>query len=257
MILTTSNVIANVTPTITTGVSTDLAKNITDRDFSVSYTSSDQFRLTCDFGSTGVINYIAVAGTNIEGNKDGGSRVRCYDGDEIISTINVSTNQVVVISFESRSFTNLRIGLFNQSGSTPPQLTYAAAGVALNVPNGGEQSGFARQFLIRNIKSRSTVNNLGAPIAIIKKRVALTGTLKTPNMLKDYSENEWQTFLDFAYSDHFFILEQEDSAEFDATVFSGLNPSAYLCYEPANPKATAHAQTRSLNNQGSRALVRH
>jgi len=245
MILTTSNVIANVTPTIITGVSTDLTKNITDRDFSVNYTSSDQFRLTVSFGATSEINYIAVAGTNIEGNKDGLSRVRVIDNGELIATINVSTNQVVVIPFESRSFTDLRIGLFNQSGSTPPQLTYAAAGLTLAVPNGGEQSGFARQFLMRNIKSRSTVNNLGAPIAIIKKRVALTGTLKTPNMTKNYSENEWQTFLDFAYSDHFFILEQETVSP---GVSSGTNPSAYLCYEPTKPKATAHAQTRTLNN---------
>ena len=245
MIITTSNVIANVTPTISTGVSTDLAKNITDRDFSVSYTSSDPLRLTSDFGPTGFINYIAVAGTNIQGNKDGLSRVRVLDGDERIGTIFVSTNQVVVISFESRAFTNLRIGLFNQSGSTPPQLTYAAAGVALTVPNGGEIAGYTRQFLIRNIKSRTTVNNLGAPIAMIQKRVALKGTLNLPNMLKDFSETTWQTFLDFAYSDHFFILEQEiisDSPSF------GANASAYLAYEATNSKATAHAQTRSLNN---------
>ncbi len=245
MIITTSNVISNVTPTITTGVSTDLAKNITDKDFSVSYTSSDQFRLTADFGSTGIINYIAVAGTNIEGNKNGSSRVRVTDDGDLIATINVSTNQVVVIPFEARSFSSLRIGLYNDSGSTPPQLTYAAAGLSLTVPNGGEIAGYSRQWLTRNIKPRTTVNNLGAPIATIQKRVALKGTLSLPNMQKSFSENEWQSFLDFAYSDHFFVLEQESTSE---TVFQGSNPSAYMCYEAMNSKATAHQQTRSLNN---------
>jgi hypothetical protein len=163
----------------------------------------------------------------------------------LIATINVSTNQVVVISFEPRSFTNLRIGLFNQSGSTPPQLTYAAAGVSLTVPNGGEIAGYSRQWLTRNIKTRTTVNNLGAPIATIQKRVALKGTLSLPNMLKAFSDNEWQDFLDFAYSDHFFILEQDISTD---TEFQGVNPSAYMCYEAMNSKATAHQQTRSLNN---------
>ena len=246
MIITTSNIIANSTPTISTGVSTDLAKNITDRDFSVSYTSSDQFRLTVDFGATGVINYIAVAGTNIEGNKDGLSRVRCYDGSTLISTINVSNNQVVVVSFESRAFTNLRIGLFNQSGSTPPQLTYAAAGVALTVPNGGEIAGYSRQWLTRNIKQRTTMNNIGAPVASLQKRVAAKGKLSLPNMTKTFSEGEWQDFIDFAYSDHFFISEQLSNV--DVSGFTGTNPSSYLCYESINSKATAHAQTRSLNN---------
>jgi hypothetical protein len=245
MIITTSNVIANVTPTITTGVSTDLAKNITDRDFSVSYTSSDQFRLTADFGVTGLINYVAVAGTNIKGNGGGGSYVRIYDTSVVIATVNVSSDQVVVVPFTAKSFINLRVVIFNESGSTPPQLTYAAAGLSLTVPNGGEIAGYSRQWLTRNIKPRTTVNNLGAPIATIQKRVALKGTLILPNMLKAFSENEWQDFLDFAYSDHFFILEQDISTD---TEFQGVNPSAYMCYEAMNSKATAHQQTRSLNN---------
>ena len=213
MKITTTNVIANVTPTIITGISTDLAKNITDRDFSVSYTSSDQFRLTADFGATGVINYIAVAGTNIEGNKDGTSRVRVTDGGTIVGTINVSTNQVVVISFPEQSFTNLRIGLFNQAGTEAPVLTYAAAGVMIDVPNGGEIAGYPKQFLLRNIKQRTTVNNIGAPTAAIQKRVAKKVPLILPNMTKSFSENEWQDFLDFAYSDHFFVLERDDDDE--------------------------------------------
>ena len=247
MIITTSNILAGATPTIVTGVSGDLAANITDRDFSVNYTSSDQFRLTASFGATGAINYVAVAGTNIKGGLYGAdvSRVRVYDGSTLIATIKVTTDQVVVISFPSQTFTDLRIGLYNATGSTPPILTYAAAGVALTVPNSGEQSGYNRQFLTRNIKQRNTVNNLGAPTAAIQKRVALKGTLNIPNVLKSFSENEWQTFLNFAYNDHFFIKEQEDVV---VNEFAGSNPSAYLCYEATNSKATAHSQTRALNN---------
>ena len=245
MIITTSNVLAGLTPTLITGVSTDLAENITDRDFSVNYTSSDPVSLTASFGTTSAINYIAVAGTNIKGSANGLSHVRVTDGASIVATIQVTTDQVVVVSFPSQSFADLRINLYNDSGSMPPVLTYAAAGVALTVPNSGEQSGYSRQFLTRNIKQRNTVNNLGAPTAAIQKRVALKGTLNIPNVLKSFSENEWQTFLDFAYSDHFFIKEQDDVV---ISTLAGTNPGAYLCYEATNSKATAHSQTRALNN---------
>ena len=117
------------------------------------------------------------------------------------------------------------------------------------MPNGGEIAGYSRQWLVRNIKPRTTVNNLGAPIATIQKRVALKGTLSLPNMLKAFSEDEWQVFLDFSYSDHFFIVEQDTVFDQGSSiVFTGINPSAYMCYEAMNSKATAHQQTRSLNN---------
>ena len=247
MKVTTSNVISGVTPVIVFGVNGDIEQtpdNIVDRDFSTSYTSIDQFTLVTSFGPTGNIDYVAVAGTNIASTNGGTFQV--LNGTTIVATQAVSTNQVVVVTFPEQSFSDLRLLIINHAGDAQPQVTYCAAGQTLTIPNGGEIAGYNRQFLTRNIKQRTTLNNIGAPIAAIQKRIALKGTLSLPNMLKSFSENEWQTFLDFAYSDHFFILEQSDNV-FDVNLDTP-NASAYLCYESINSKATAHGQTRELNN---------
>ena len=245
MIITTSNVLSSYTPVVTTGPSTDDPLNILDADFSLLYKSSDLMRLTVDFGAVPSINYVAVAGTNIQGNKDGTSRVRVYDGSTLIRTINVSNNQAVVLSFTAQAFTNLRVGLYNDKGDLEPILRYVAGGTALTIPNGGEQAGYNRQFLNRNVTNKTTVNSLSAPVAQLKKAKQARGKLSLPNMTKAFSEGEWQTFLDFASSNVFFIAEQEAS---HVTEFQGTNPSCYLCYDLGKNLVASHAQTRSLNN---------
>jgi hypothetical protein len=247
MIVTTSNILSGVTPIIVFGVNGDIEQvpaNITDRDFSVSYTSIDQFTLVASFGATTDINYIALAGINLGDSGGGVVIIQDNQGNNYASQT-IETNQCIVLTFPTQSFNNLTVQITNNQGSNAPQLTYIAAGLTLTIPNGGEISGYNRQFLTRNIKQRTTMNNIGAPIAAIQKRIALNGVLKLPNMTKSFSENEWQTFLNFAYSDHFFILEQSDNPFSES---ADPNPSSYLCYETVNSKATAHAQTRALNN---------
>lgn len=245
MIVTYTNVIDGLTPTITTGASTDLPQNITDPDFSSLYKSSAADLLVAEFGAVGPCNYVATAGTNIKGAGNGQSYVRVYDGSEIVATINVSTDQVVVVSFEQRTFTNLKIVLKNFSGSTNPIIRYAAAGLAFTVPNSGETAGYNRQFLNRNTVNKTVINGLSAPVAQLRKQKQAQGTLTLPNMTKAFSEGQWQDFLTFADSNLFFIKEQEDAV---VNTSSGTNPSAYLCYDISNSKASSHPQTRSLNN---------
>ena len=245
MIISKSNVLNGALPSITTGVSTDLPQNLTDQDFSATYTSSNQFSLVAEFGVIAAINYIAVAGHNIKGDGSGTSYIRVYDANVVVSTINITSNQVVMVSFDPQSFVNLRVEIKNGAGTSNPAVSYIAGGLAFTVPNSGEVSGYNRQFLKRNIVSKTTINSEAAPIASLKKTKSAKGALNLPNMTKVFSEGEWQDFLDFSIDNYFFIKEQLDEV---ISVSEGTNKSSYLCYEVMNNSIKAHGETRSLNN---------
>lgn len=246
MIITISNILLGRTPTAFTGedITGDLSA-VTDPDFSTNYTSTDQFRLTLDFGVTSEINYVAYAGLKLKGNEDFTSRVRIRDGSEIIATNFIERNHCVLVTFEPRTFSNLRVGMFNAAGNGNPFISFIAAGVAITAPNFGETSGHNRQFLNRSIKKKTTLNNSAAPIASLQKKISAKGSLNLPNMTKEFSEGVWQNFLDFAVDNHFFMREQ---GEVENPVLTSFDQSAYLCYELQQNTVKAHSQTRALNN---------
>tara|TARA_R110000796_G_scaffold227015_1_gene343537 strand:+ start:1325 stop:2095 length:771 start_codon:yes stop_codon:yes gene_type:complete len=244
MIVTLSNRIAGRRPTMITGGSTDVPENVTNPDFSHIYVSSDPQRLTMSFGVVDECDYIAVAGLNIKGNGNGTSRVRVTDAGVLIRTVNVTDDQVVVIPFPKQSFTDLRIGLYKETGIGNPSVAYVAAGLSFEVPNGGEQAGYNRQFLARNNTNKTTVSGLAAPISQLRKKKQAKGKLSIPNATKEFSETTYQTFLDFASSNLFFINETEGSYP---STFNGTNPSCYLCYDLGNNSVSAHGSTRNLN----------
>jgi len=252
MIVTLSNKIAGRTPTMITGGSTDVPENVTNPDFSHIYVSSDPQRLTMSFGVVDECDYIAVAGLNIKGNGNGTSRVRVSNavsgapagGAVPIRTVNVTDDQVVIITFPKQSFTDLRIGLYKETGIGNPSVAYVAAGLSFEVPNGGEQAGYNRQFLARNNTNKTTVSGLAAPISQLRKKKQAKGKLSIPNATKEFSETTYQTFLDFASSNLFFINETEGSYP---STFNGTNPSCYLCYDLGNNSVSAHGSTRNLN----------
>jgi len=243
MIVTTSNILLGQTPTVSNGANPTFdPASVTDPDFSTAYTASQNDRLTFDFGATQSISYVAFAGINIAGNKDFTSRCRVRDGDTIIATTFIQRNNCVVVSFAERTFSNLRVGLRNGAEDLPPSVSFIAAGAYFTVPNSGEVSGYNRQFLNRNRKTKSSLNDLAAPTSYLTKKVVAKGVLNLPNMTREFSENEWQTFLDFSDENYFFIREQDPVGD------TTQNNSAYLCFEPSGIKVTAHAQTRELNN---------
>ncbi|HHZ68937.1 MAG TPA: hypothetical protein EYN67_09810 [Flavobacteriales bacterium] len=250
MIVTTSNILLGNTPTVIDGINAvfDTA-NITDPDFSTLYTSSSNSVLSVSFGATGAINYVAVAGVNIEGAKNFTSNLAVVNGSTVIARNFVSANGCIVATFPSMSFSDLRISLINASADKPPSIRFCAAGNALTIPNGGEQAGYNRQFLNRNRKTISSLNSLAAPTSYLVNTMAPKGTLKVPNVTKGFSENEWQDFLTFSDVNYFFVREQSPAPIIDgAGTQSTNNDSAYLCFEPTGIKTTAHGQTRSLNN---------
>jgi hypothetical protein len=245
MRLTTSNVLLGIQPNVSVGLSGDDPANVTDPDFSTSYTGSDNNQISFVFSATESINYVAVAGINIanptasEGNQ---SYVRVTDGTNIITTNYITRENCVMITFPAQSFNNLRVVVYNTLGNILPSVRFIAAGNYLQIPNGGESAGYNRQWLNRSIETKSNINNLAAPTSVLTKKVALKGSLKIPNVTKDFSETSWQTFLDFSFSNYFFILEQDQEGD----ILSG--SSAYLCFDPSNPKVTAHNSTRLMNN---------
>lgn len=242
MRISTSNILIGNEPTVSIGSSSDDPANITDPDFSTSYTGTDNNKLVFDFGATGLINYVAVAGVNIDGNKDYASYVQVIDANTLVTTNQVIRNNCVMITFEARAFSNLRVSLFNAAGNVLPAARFIAAGTYLQLPLGGENAGYNRQFLNRNNKTKSTLSNLAAPTSVLTKKVAPKASLSLPNMTKSFSEIEWQTFLDFSDENYFFIVEQDLQGEVTQ------NSSAYLCFDVTNTKVVAHPQTRGLNN---------
>lgn len=247
MLITKSNVIKDAVPTITNGLSTDRPENITDPDFSTSYGSSNPTRLGMDFGFVANINYVAVAGVNIEGAKDFTSGVLVRDTGTIITANYIERNHCILCTFPTRTFNNLRVELLNPTGNVNPRVHYVSAGQTLSVPNGGENAGYNRQFLQRNFQSKTQLNANSAPVATITKKMQASGRLTIPNSSKAFSEGEWQDFLDFSEEEFFFIQEQQPEPIFvSGERMDYNNNSAYLCYEPKS-RITAHSQTRALN----------
>jgi len=239
MLLTKTNILLGRTPTVVFGEDTSGdPENIVDPDFSLNYTGVDKTQLVIDFGSTGEINYIAVAGILVAGNGSGNSSVSVSDGGGAsISTVLLKRNHCVVLSFDTQTFSNLRITLTNATGDLEPTISFAAAGVALTVPNSGEVAGYNRHWLNRAIKTKVTTNALAAPVSVLRKPIAFNGSLSLPNMTAAFSQDEYQDFLDFAVTDIFFINEDPLLPE-----------SSYACFEATPRPPKAHAQTRLLNN---------
>ena len=242
MIITYSNLLTTA-PTVTNGASTSLPENVVDQDFSTFYESETEGALQFSFGVVGNCNYVAVAGHNLQGNKNNTSYICVKDGTEEITRLYVSNNAPAVISFTEQAFTDLVVEFRDPQDIVKPIARFIAAGLAYTVPNNGETSGHNRQFLNRSIKTKTTINASSAPVAQLKTKVAAKGSLNIPNAPKEFSETTYQEFLDFAVDNLFFIAEQTDTTDTVTT-----NKSAYICYDLMQNKVTAHPLTRNLNN---------
>ena len=236
MLLTKTNILTSA-PTITSGSSSDDASNLIDQDFSLNYTSSSKLSMTIEFGSTSEITYVSLAGLILAGDGSGTSSVTLYDSTSVLATVLLKRNHCVVIPFEARTFTNLKIVLTNPTQNTEISLAYIAGGTTLTVPNDGEVGGYTRHWLNRQIKTQATTNQLAAPVTVLRKPIAVKGNLNIPNMLATFSQDDYQDFLDFAIDSLFFIIEDETKFE-----------SSYCCFEIVPKPPKAHSQTRSLNN---------
>jgi hypothetical protein len=238
VIITKTNVLIGVTPTIGLDLGTGDPASITDPDHSTSYLggpATDPFEVR--FGSTGVIDYVAISGHN-----------GCSTGNDmtieirdstigVVTSATISRNNNVVITFTPQAFADLRVRFIHNPVTYRMTLTYVAAGESITIPNDGEQSGYARNWLNRQIMQRVTGNTVSAPIALTKRRKALKGSLNIPNATTSFSRGDWQDFLNFADSLPFFIRENDMLPE-----------SSYICFNPKLDRtARAHGSTRALD----------
>lgn len=248
MFISKSNIIRGRTPSLLEGISSDLPTNITNPDFSVNYTASSS-RVVFSFGNVGVIDYVAVCASGFAGGD-----VAVRNGE---STINFDASlgryddaereHVLMFNFASQNVTDLRIVVDSRSAALFPTVSFVAAGRYMQVPNGGETSGYRRNWLTRNYMQRTQTNSDAAPVTSLVKRMPLKGSLSLPNMLNNFTLGEWQDFLDFVVSEPFFICEQDSIVPYTAD--SGYTPQAsYICYNAKFSAPTAHNATRALNN---------
>ena len=235
MLVTTTNKLIGVTPTILTdaGVAQTPA-NISDPDHSNTYTSGTSTGpFTISFGAQTGISYVAISGHNAVAGSD--ASIEVNDNGTTVETITISRNHNLFFSFAVRSFTDLRIIFTVTPNIQQTTVSYIAAGTYLAIPR-GEQSGYSRQWLKRHTTSRASTNLMVGPTGVIQKKVALKGSLSIPNQTIDFAETFWQNFMDFSYDQPFFIKEDDAKAE-----------SSYICYDPKHD-IKAHSDTRLLVN---------
>lgn len=235
MIVTTSNQILNVVPSVQLDSGAgEIEANISNPDHSLTYTSGTSgaaFRIS--FGAQNNISYVAISGHNAA--LTASATVQILNDGVLVDTVTISRNHNLVFTFDLTNFTDLQINFIVTPNNQPTTVSYIAAGTYLVIPR-GEQAGYSRQWLERHTTSETSTNLLVGPTGTIQKRVALSGNLSIPNQTVDFIETQWQEFIDFSYTQPFFIKEDDTKAE-----------SSYICYDPKH-KITAHDSTRSLLN---------
>lgn len=232
MIISLSNSLIGITPAIITGSNpSEFPEDITNPDFSRTYISS-LTTLEISFGAVSDAQYVSVAGHSAA--SGGNGTVSLLNGTTVLETVNLTRNNTVTFYGHNQSFSDLRIRL--TGGGNFLLVSYISAGLAFEVPNDGEQSGYGRNWLSRPITQRSTTNSLSSPVALLNKRVPLRGSLSIPNASTLLSRGDWQVFYDFIETLPFFILEVDDLPE-----------SSYVCFEPKFIAPKAHPSTRVLD----------
>ena len=239
MIVTASNQILNVVPSILADAGAgETPANISDPDHSLTYTSgTGQSAFVVSFGAQNNISYVALSGHNAA--LTSSALVSIFDGLTVVASIIISRNHNLVFTFPIRNFTDLRIQFSITPNNQATTISYIAAGTYLVVPR-GEQAGYSRQWLKRQITSKTSTNLLSAPTGTTQKRSSLKGNLSVPNQTIDFIETSWQSFIDFSYSQPFFIKEDDTKAQ-----------SSYICYNPQHD-VKAHSTTRGLANASMR-----
>tara|TARA_R110000868_G_scaffold119479_2_gene317162 strand:+ start:1853 stop:2674 length:822 start_codon:yes stop_codon:yes gene_type:complete len=262
MFITTSNILKGITPVIIDGAGINQEPvNLLDSDHSTNYTSAvltNVDALEVSFGALSA-KYVAVSGHNINSNVvsspeaiQEGNTIEIYDGATFVARIDsLNRNNVFFFLFESgRTFSNMILKFKNTGQDAAFTISYIAAGDVFEVPNNGEQSGYARNIFGRSTNQAVNENSQAMPIAITKKRSSLRGNLSIPNSPVDL-DFEYMHFMDYAELEPFFIIERIGGfipASTSPVVSSRWEPSlGYICYNP-QLAIKSHSSTRLLNS---------
>jgi len=245
VIISTSNLLRTVTPVILAAASADDPLAITSPDYSFNYTSSNAAaNFEISFGVTSTIDHVAISGHNAA--TLGAFNIVILDnGITVLTTPSFTTNRDLMISISpAQTFVDLQVRFITTPTTFTTTVSFIAAGISFVVPNDGEQAGFNRSWLGRQLTERVTTTINAAPVAVLKRRKPLRGTLNIPNALTTFSQDTWQDFFDFILREPFFIKEIDTQSD-----------TSYVCFEPTLTTPKAHGQTRALDNLNLRFLA--
>ena len=233
MAISLTNVLTNVVPVVTDAAIGSVPSNVTNPDHSLTLSSGvavTDFQLS--FGGFADLTYVAISGH--DASTPDQATIELFDGVTLIDSVILKRNNNVMFTFDLRSFSDLIIKFITVPNTFMTTVSYIAAGQHMLI-SGGEQAGYKRSWLKRHLKQKTTLGLQSSPIATTKRRKPLRASLSLPNELVAFSRDTWQTFLDFAETQPFFIREVDSLPE-----------STYICFDPKED-VVAHAQTRSLD----------
>jgi len=230
-----TNVLINQVPTITDPGTDEIPANLSDPDHSLNYTCGTNVAdFSISYGAQTAISYVAISGHNAA--TPASATVAIYDGLNFVAFVQpLKRNHNLMFTFAERNFTNLIIRFLTVPSNHQTTVSFIAAGKHLNIST-GEQAGYKRLWLMRQLQQRTTTNMQSAPVSTLKKPKSLKGSLKLPNEIAGFTEGDWQDFIDFTFEQPYFIKEQEDKPQ-----------STYICFD-AKHDIPSHAQTRKLNS---------
>ena len=238
------------TGTLTVGSDDDVNQtkaNMESVDFSSKYTSagtSSNFNIQKTYSGGRTISYIAIIGHNIGANGADVVTVKCNNTTK--GTLTVSSeyakSKVLMFTFaETASVTDIDVEIAKASSSTQITITGIMAGEYLDIPNGGEQAGFPRNYLTRSKKQRVMSNAEGGPVAILSRTFARPGRLSVKNVTQTFIEaDDWQSFLDMCFDSGYFVFKERDGGD------STDDPASSALAFDVDLSVKAHAQTREL-----------
>ena len=257
MILTKTNVAKTATITMQNADPNQDPSVLVNGDFSSIYsaTLSGSVSIQLDFPMQD-LGYIAIGGSNIAkkvsadvlyGDTSDFSNLRESSSLQLVTSDNLNLrvqdfytdsyplgyadSEVLVFKIDARTDrVTITINGTGQIG-----IADIAMGQYYTVPNGGEQSGYARAWSVPNVQSRTATGLDTSPVALMYEGRPLKCTLNIPHMvMKDY--DEYYDFLRFATLNTFYILEDD-------------NPThSYAAFNAMPDMTKAHSVTRSLGS---------
>lgn len=231
--ISTTNVLINQVPTITDAGTNEVPANISDPDHSLNYTCGTSVaHFAVSYGAQTNISYVAISGHTAATPTQ--ATIELYNGATLIDSVVLARNNNVMFTFPAQTFQDLIVKFVTVPNNFQMTVSYIAAGTHLTILT-GEQAGYKRNWLNRHQVQRTTTNLQVGPVSSLTQKKSLKGTLSLPNEVVSFAEGAWQTFIDFAFDEPFFIKEVGSKPE-----------SSYICFDPMFD-TNAHSQTRALD----------
>lgn len=261
MIVSTSNIASTATITATPDSSLQDISVITDGDYSTAFTDAlaGEVVIKFSFDKAVDIGYIALGGTNI-GSKTSfvakasvsaepvyiltsdGEFVTTSDGlyiteaqtyeDSVIDDISLGLSDSPVMMYQV-DFVGVKEVEFTITGTGQISISEIAMGSYYEIPR-GEQSGYKRAWTVPNIASRSSSTLSNTPINLSYESRSLSCSISVPNNIMADFESGWYDFIDYAASNTFYILEDDDKFH------------SYAAFNAVPSMTAAHSKTRAL-----------